>query len=164
MQEMRFDPWVGKILWRRQWQPTPVFLPGKSHGQRRLVGYSPWDHNILYIYNSAIRKRKILPFVTTWMKLEYHGKWNNSDRERQALNDLRCICPLPSPRVCSSSHPLSQWCYLTISSSAVPFSFCLQSFPASGLFQRVGSLHQVAKVLTILYYVFESCRWEVEWN
>ena len=35
----RFDPWVRKILWRRKWQPTPVFLPGKSHGQRRLVGY-----------------------------------------------------------------------------------------------------------------------------
>ena len=36
-----FDPWVGKILWRRKWQPTPVFLPGESHGQRSLVGYSP---------------------------------------------------------------------------------------------------------------------------
>ena len=38
----RFDPWVGKIPWRRKWQPTPVLLPGKSYGQRRLVGYSPW--------------------------------------------------------------------------------------------------------------------------
>ena len=35
---------VRKIPWRRKWQPTPVFLPGKSHGQRSLVGYSPWDH------------------------------------------------------------------------------------------------------------------------
>ena len=34
-----FDPWVGKVLWRRKWQPTPVFLPGKSHGQRSLVSY-----------------------------------------------------------------------------------------------------------------------------
>ena len=34
-----FDPWVGKIPWRRKWQPTPVFLPGKSHGQRRLADY-----------------------------------------------------------------------------------------------------------------------------
>ena len=39
-----FNPWVGKIPWRRKRQPTPVFLPGKSHGQRRLVGYSPWSH------------------------------------------------------------------------------------------------------------------------
>ena len=36
-----FDPWVRKIPWRRKWQPTPVFLPGESHGQRSLVGYSP---------------------------------------------------------------------------------------------------------------------------
>jgi len=38
-----FDPWVGKIPCRRNWQPTPVFLPGKSHGQRSLVGYNPRD-------------------------------------------------------------------------------------------------------------------------
>ena len=34
-------PWVGKIPWRREWQPTPVFLPGESHGQRSLAGYNP---------------------------------------------------------------------------------------------------------------------------
>ena len=38
----RCDPWVGKIPWRRAWQSTPVFLPGESHGQRSLAGYSPW--------------------------------------------------------------------------------------------------------------------------
>ena len=38
-----FSPWVGKIPWRRA-QPTPVFLPGASSGQRRLAGYSPWGH------------------------------------------------------------------------------------------------------------------------
>ena len=37
-----FDPWVGKIPCRRKWQPTAVFLPGESHGQRKLAGYSPW--------------------------------------------------------------------------------------------------------------------------
>ena len=37
-----FDPWVRKIPWRRKWQPTPVFLPGKFHGQRTVAGYSPW--------------------------------------------------------------------------------------------------------------------------
>ena len=36
----RFDPWVGKIPWRREWLPTPVFLPGKSHRQRSLAGYT----------------------------------------------------------------------------------------------------------------------------
>ena len=40
MQETGFDPWVGKIPWRREWQPILVFLPGEFHGRRRLVGYS----------------------------------------------------------------------------------------------------------------------------
>ena len=39
-----FGPWVRKFLWRRAWQPTPVFLPGESHGQRSLAGYNPWSH------------------------------------------------------------------------------------------------------------------------
>ena len=37
-----FNPWVWKIPWRKIWQPTPGSLPGKSHGQRSLAGYSPW--------------------------------------------------------------------------------------------------------------------------
>ena len=36
-----FDPWVGKIPWRRAWQPTPVFFPGESRGQRNPVDYGP---------------------------------------------------------------------------------------------------------------------------
>ena len=39
-----FDPWVGKNPQRRKWQPTPVFLPGESHGQRSLGDYSPYGH------------------------------------------------------------------------------------------------------------------------
>ena len=40
--DAEFDPWVRKIPWRRARQPTPVFLPAESHGQRSLVGYRPW--------------------------------------------------------------------------------------------------------------------------
>ena len=43
----RFDPWARKIPCSRKWHPIPVFLPGKFHGQRSLVGYSPWDHKEL---------------------------------------------------------------------------------------------------------------------
>ena len=42
-----FNPWVWKIPWTRKWQPTPLFLPGELHGQRNLVGYSPWSHKEL---------------------------------------------------------------------------------------------------------------------
>ena len=43
------ETWVqsGRSPWRRAWQPTPVFLPGESHGLRRLAGYSPWSHKEL---------------------------------------------------------------------------------------------------------------------
>ena len=41
---LKFDPWVKKIPWRREWLPTPIFWPGESHGQKSLQGYSPWGH------------------------------------------------------------------------------------------------------------------------
>ena len=41
-----FDSYVGKTPWSRKWQPTPVFVPGKFHGQRSLAGYSPWCHRV----------------------------------------------------------------------------------------------------------------------
>ena len=44
MQETWVQCLVGKIPWRRKWQPTPVFLPGEFHGQKSLAGYSPWGH------------------------------------------------------------------------------------------------------------------------
>jgi len=46
MQETQVNPWDEKIPWRREWLPTPVFLPGEFHGQGSLVGYSSWDHKI----------------------------------------------------------------------------------------------------------------------
>ena len=51
---------------------------------------------------------------------------------RRGLQHVRLLCPLLSPGVCSNSYSLRWWCYLTISSSAAPFSFCLQSFPVAG--------------------------------
>ena len=50
------------------------------------------------------------------------------------LQHVGLPCPSPSPGACSNSRPLSLWCHITISSSVVPFSFCLQYFPASGSF------------------------------
>ena len=50
------------------------------------------------------------------------------------LQQARLPCALPTPRVCSNSYPSSQWCHPTISFSVIPFSSCLQSFPASGSF------------------------------
>ena len=61
--DLGFNSWVGKIPWRRKWQPTPVFLSGKPHGQKSLAGYSSWgcrvgrdlgtkpsQHTYVYVY------------------------------------------------------------------------------------------------------------------
>ena len=50
-----FSPWVGKIPWRKKWQPTPVFLPGESHKQRSLVAYSPWSRKESDVTEHALR-------------------------------------------------------------------------------------------------------------
>ena len=59
--------WVRKIPWRGKWQPTPVFLPGKSHGQRSLVGYSPWGRKELdtHTHTHTHTCKRMLKF-TAW--------------------------------------------------------------------------------------------------
>ena len=72
----RFNPWVGKIPWRRKWQPTPVLLPGKFHGLRSLVGYSPWgSSNPNWMFWGLILK-----FATiTSTCINYKGKKGRED-------------------------------------------------------------------------------------
>ena len=78
----RFDPRLGKISWRRKWQPTPVFLPGKSHGQRSLEGYSPWGlkesdttERLNHHHHSHLQKR----IATTTVEI------SNLDLDQQRL-------------------------------------------------------------------------------
>ena len=71
------------------------------------------------------------------------------------LQHTRLPYPPQSLRICSNSCPLSQWCYLTISSSAAPFSFCLHLSQHQGLFQGVSSSHQVAKILELQHHFFQ---------
>ena len=81
---MGFDPWVGKIPWRRAWQPAPVFLPGESQGQRSLEGCSPWgckeantseqqilsDSKPLLTFQMRCKKKKFL-------SKRIHGKFHD---------------------------------------------------------------------------------------
>ena len=62
------NPWVKKIPWRRAWQPTPVFLPGESHGQRSLGGYSPWGHRESDMTEATWRAHvfNLMPRVLGW--------------------------------------------------------------------------------------------------
>ena len=69
-------PGSGKILWRRKWQPTPVFLPEKFHGQRSQAGYSPWAHKELD--------------RTKWFRVHIHPE--QPRMLRRAVKDFRCYC------------------------------------------------------------------------
>ena len=85
----RFNPWARKSSWRRKWQPTPVFLPGESHGQRKLVGYSPWgckeqdktqriNHLVLIIDSfNGHREEKVVLAITGINKtiMRYSNIW-----------------------------------------------------------------------------------------
>ena len=80
---LRFNSWVRKIPWRREWRPTPVFLPWRSHGHKILAGYSPWD-------------RKGLD-TTKQLTLTFHemGKWL-SDGGSGSSQDTFCKLNLRS--------------------------------------------------------------------
>ena len=73
----------------------------------------------------------------------------------RGLQHARLPCPLLSPRVCSNSCPLSQWCYLTISFSATRFSSSPQSSPTSGSFSMSQLFAQVARVLEFQHQSFQ---------
>ena len=132
-----FDPWVGKIPWSKKWQPTPIFLPGKSHGQRSLVGYSPggtksqtnlrdWTNTHTQTNTS---EQTLLPNYPSSVQFS-HSVMSDSLRPHESQHS-KLPCPSPTPGVYSDSCPSSQWCHPAISSSVVPFSSCPQSLPAS---------------------------------
>ena len=54
---LRFDPWVGKILWRKEWLPTPVFLPGEFNTQRSLAGYIPWSCRVRHDWETNTNRQ-----------------------------------------------------------------------------------------------------------
>ena len=97
-----------------------------------LFPYSLWGTWDL----SQLGIKPVSPTLEAWSLNHWlFSYWVMSDSWwPHGLQHARLPCPLPSSRVCSNSCPLSRWCHATNSSSAVPFSFCLQSLPASGAF------------------------------
>ena len=83
----KFDPWIGQIPWSRKWQPNPVFLPGKSHGNRSLVGYSPCGHRVGYASQSTPQPQPWCHWITC----------DPSRRQRPRPSVLR-FCPVSSSR------------------------------------------------------------------
>ena len=94
-----FDPWVRKIPLRRKWQPTPIFLPGKSRGQRNLVGYNPWvtkESNM-----TKWLSRGYLP----WLPVTALHSWNRA----WSCWQLKAICWWPSPHLVSKAVWVLHW-------------------------------------------------------
>ena len=126
------------------------------------LGLNPWNENICSILTHHFDVYLFVNYIPNIFKVEVVGVWwyflslvfilsfyfttiiftqksmlfshsvVSNSLWRHGLKHARLPCPPLSPRVCPSSFPLSRWCYLTISSSAALFSFCLQSFLASG--------------------------------
>jgi len=129
------------LAWRIPWTEESGGL--QSTGAQR-VGHD-WVPNIhththTHVNYTSIKMEKIqLSSVQLF-------SWSDSLRPH-GLQHARLPCQSSTPRACSNSCPSSWWCHTTISSSVVPFSFCIQTFQHKGLFQWVSSLYQVAEVL-----------------
>ena len=96
-----FDLWVGKIAWRRAWQPTPVFLPGESHGQRTLVGYSPKSHKtqtLLKWLSTHMHELTIsLPFAVWYCQWTAGFLVHKLDNQPQPTNQETYMYPWAFP-------------------------------------------------------------------
>ena len=131
-----FSPWIGKISWRRRWQPTPVFLPGKFHRWRSLVGYSPWGCRVRHDWVTSLslvpglEVRKCQPRVSG-------TEWSPKGRNRlQPLDrcqdlwstglDLEAIKPRSSRAGLSVCHRVSRAGSDFLVTDCLPIAFPVQ--------------------------------------
>ena len=140
---------------------TRLLCPWNSRGKNKECVAIPFSRGSSRLRDWTLVSRIAGRFFTSWATREVFNLLSFScvplfatpwSAARQAS------CPPPSAGDCSNSPPLSQPCHPTIPSSVVRFSSCPQSLPASGLFQWVGSLHQVAKALA-LQFQHQSFQW-----
>ena len=116
-----FDPWVGKIPWRREWQPTPEFLPAEFHGQRSLAGYSPWGHTESDTTMWLTLTKVLLNIQTTFLILR---AWHAQTRDGK-----ESLVVLPLRPCVSSSQGLQTVKNLAVTMNHCSLSFFLSSFP-----------------------------------
>ena len=156
MQETQVQLLDWMIPWRNKWQSTPVFLPGKSHGQKRLVGYCPWGFKELdrteWLNNNDKNS------VSSWITFHFSPlvlflcvsvRLTLMDCSTPGFSALHCLLELAQTHVhwvsnaFQPSHPLSP--------TSLP---ALNLSQHQGLFQRVSFLYQVAKILELQHQSF----------
>ena len=118
----RVNPWVGKIPWRRKWQPIPVFLPGESHGQSSLVGYRVKYKRIVlfcqakgYTAGSCL-KNLCVPMLDDFMRslffffssVQFSRSVVSNSLQTYESQHTRPPCPSPTPGVHPDPRPSSQ--------------------------------------------------------
>ena len=136
-----------------------IFLPGKSHGQRSLAGSIPWScKRVRHHFVTKNNKEKSIIYISVVIQSLSHiwlfvTPWTAA---RQVS---------PSLGVCSNSCPLSQWCHPAIFSSVIPFSSCLQSFPASRSFPMSRLFTSGGQSILCIYDIFSPfiCHWAYRW-
>ena len=147
-----FDPWVGKIPWRGKWQPTPVFLPGKSYGERHLLGYSPKSWTQLSDYS------KCVPTGNYFSLCIWDWRYISSAQFSSVAQSCLTLCdPMdhstPGLPVHHQLPGFTQTHLHWVGDAIQPFhplsspSSAFNLSQHQGLFKWVSSSHQVAKVL-----------------
>ena len=150
----RFDPWVGKIPWRRKWEPTPVLSPGKFHRLRSLVGYSPWGrkesdtteqlHFTLHAFPQFLQQ-----FLPKFRKIWWSCKSSRDYFSHPCREDCPCLYSLPGqppeyPLILSKPN-----CFRTPSEKIIQgMGFLLCPSPTSS---EVSAGHQEAMWLQLGY-------------
>ena len=111
-----FSLWVGKIPWRRKWQPTPVFLPGKSHGRKSLVSYSPRGRKKL----DTTEKLSFFLFISSVQLLSlvrlFATPWTAECQASLSLTNSQSLLKLTSIRLVMPSNHLILCCPLLLAS------------------------------------------------
>ena len=120
----RLDLWVGKIPWRRKWQPTPVFLTEKSHGQRNPAGYSPWGRKKS---DTTERLSSTVPSLNpgTTLLSQSTQQVKSRIRTESCLYISKMLCLLLLPHLSVIHHAATTRLYPGISYRIMMFMFCL---------------------------------------
>ena len=128
----KFDHWIRNIPWRRAWQPTPVFLPGDSHGQRSLAGYSPWgrkesDMTEATEHQHSADNSESYKVSPLHMHLQVANFQRCAFHQHQAWVKLQLALCLLWLTICSSTifHLLSHLQSITLLASSLEASPCM---------------------------------------